>query len=163
MTAVPGGHGEEAGDGPEAGGDASPLPGRGHGGVRCHRLLHPGHDCAAPLPEKVPNPPACAILQPRPTPTRVWCGRNPRLLPALPRDPHTRQRGLDDPHSWSQGFMCREGWPDWALLVWNSGTCRQQTQEALSIETPWGQGNCSSVSVIPGGIRESASCSQSAV
>lgn len=67
MTAVPSGHGEEAGDGPEAGRDSSPLPGRGHGGVCRHRLLHPLHDHAAPLPEKVrtllacPQPPAAPL------------------------------------------------------------------------------------------------------
>lgn len=57
MNAVPGGHGEEAGDGPEAGRDSSPLSGCSHGGVCRHHVLHPGHDRAAALPEKVPNPP----------------------------------------------------------------------------------------------------------
>lgn len=46
-------HGQEAGDGPEAGGDASAVPRRGHGGVCGHHLLHPGHNPAAPPPEKV--------------------------------------------------------------------------------------------------------------
>lgn len=52
MTSACSGHGKEAGDGPEAGRDSSPLPGCGHGGVCGHRLLYPGHDRAAPLPEK---------------------------------------------------------------------------------------------------------------
>lgn len=64
MTAVPGGHGEEAGDGPEARRDPSPLPGRGDGGVCRHRLLHPGHGSAAPLSEEVPRPLARPILWP---------------------------------------------------------------------------------------------------
>lgn len=53
MTVVPGGHGEEAGDGPEAWRDTSPLPGSDNGSVCGHHLLHPGYHCAAPLPEKV--------------------------------------------------------------------------------------------------------------
>lgn len=57
MTTACSGHGEEAGDGPEAGRDPGPLPGCGHGAVRRHRLLYPGHNHAAPLPEKVRNSP----------------------------------------------------------------------------------------------------------
>lgn len=53
MVAVPSGHGEEAGDGPEAWRDPSPLSGGGNGSVCRHHLLCPGYHCAAPLPEKV--------------------------------------------------------------------------------------------------------------
>lgn len=84
MITACGGHGEEAGDGPEAGRDSSPLPGCGHGGVCCHCLLYPGHDHAAPLPEEVLNSPGCppppAIL------LRVWYSRNPGRLPTPPLD-----------------------------------------------------------------------------
>lgn len=53
MTAAPSGYGEEAGDGPEARRDASPLPGGDNGSVCCYHLLYPGYHGAASLPEKV--------------------------------------------------------------------------------------------------------------
>lgn len=40
-----------------------------------------------------------ACLHPPASPLRVWSGRNPRPLPTLPLDPHTRQEGPDDPPS----------------------------------------------------------------
>lgn len=53
MTVASAGHGEEAGDGPEARRDTSPLLGVGNGSVCRHHLLHPGYHCAASLLEKV--------------------------------------------------------------------------------------------------------------
>lgn len=73
MTAAPSGYGEEAGDGPEAWRDASPLPGGGNGSVCCHHLLYPGYHSAASLPEKVETP--NCLEEPQP------------FLPALPLTP----------------------------------------------------------------------------
>jgi hypothetical protein len=74
MIAAPSGHGEETGDGPEAGRDSSPLPGRGHGGVRCHHVLHAGHHGATPLPEKVR--------------TCLGPSRTPTFCPPVPQPSH---------------------------------------------------------------------------
>lgn len=85
MTSACSGHGKEAGDGPEAGRDSSPLPGCGHGGVCGHRLLYPGHDRAAPLPEKVGNSPDLPL--PPAALQWIWSTRKPILLPtSLPID-----------------------------------------------------------------------------
>lgn len=53
MTVASSGHGEEAGDGPEARRDTSPLSGGSNGSMCRHHLLCPGYHCAAALPEKV--------------------------------------------------------------------------------------------------------------
>lgn len=74
MTVASGGHGEEAGDGPEARRDASPLPGGGDGRVCRHHLLHPGYHCAAPLPEKVQISPLPGLTYPTVDPS-WWSGQ----------------------------------------------------------------------------------------
>ena len=72
MTTACRGHGQEAGDGPKAGRDSSPLPGCGHGDVCGHCLLYPGHDHAAPLPEKVGHSPGL-LPSSSPSPKALVC------------------------------------------------------------------------------------------
>lgn len=70
MTVASGSHGEEAGDGPEARRDTSPLPGGGDGGVCRHHLLCPGYHCVASLPEKVWMSPLPGLTYPTLDPSR---------------------------------------------------------------------------------------------
>lgn len=119
MTAVPGGHGEEAGDGPETGRDPSPLPGCCHGGVCCHRLLHPGHDRAAPLPEKVLSPPSLPLIL-QPLPEGSGLQGTPAFFSPLPLIL------TPDKKVWTMLILrvkiSRAGKvPAWALHVWGSG------------------------------------------
>lgn len=97
MITAPSEYGEEAGDGPETGRDTSPLPGCSHGGVCRHHLLCPGHDSAAPLPEKVLS--SSGLPTPQPSPKVLTSVRNPGLLLTPLLDPHSRQQGQDNAHS----------------------------------------------------------------
>lgn len=73
-----------------------------------------------------PPRPACPILQPLPH-QGSGLGGTPDFFPPFPLAP-TPGREIQMVLT----LRVKDCWPDWALLVWNSGTCRPQTQEILS-------------------------------